>query len=78
MGWGGGEENCWGLLPFSKVFKPSAEKQLYLGSYKADFNVLKNSRVRGCRFVQFCKYFYRLFLSSESYLFICHCQPYTQ
>ena len=28
--------------------------------------------------VQFCKYFYRIFLTSESYLFICHCQPNTQ
>ena len=34
-------------------------------------------RVRGCSFVQFCEYFYHIFLTSENYLFICHCQPNT-
>ena len=37
----------------------------------------KESRVRCCRFVQFCEYFYHIFLTRESYLFICHCQPNT-
>ena len=37
--------------------------------------ILLLHRVRGCRFLQFCEYFYRIFLTSESYLFICHWQP---
>ena len=39
---------------------------------------IPDPRVRGCRFGQFCEYFYRIFLTSESYLFICHGQLNTQ
>ena len=49
-----------------------------LSSRSIFFSTFNNNRVRGCRFVQFCKYFYHIFLTSEGYRFICHCQPNAQ
>ena len=66
-------------LKFSRVENPNGcclQKKKKKKAKSLNLNFLHI--VRGCRFVQFSEYLYCIFLTSESYIFICHCQPNTQ